>query len=251
MAKDTFYFSHDYNARNDIKIRKLLTVHGLLGYGAYWAIVEELYNNANALPTDYDCIAYALRAEKILIESVIKDFDLFVFDGELFGSTSVERRLNERIKKSKKASLSAYSRWNKCERNANALQSDCEGNARKERKEKEIKGKDIKNSENQIPEPLPINPDQELIDRMLNQFDRIEMIQRNNDVSESVVKKWIPKFIQHLSDNNTEHPTNAKIWNHFEAWFKIDYKNHLNLEKAKGNGTVATKVTLPGKPVIR
>ena len=54
MAKDTYYFSHDYNARNDSKIKRLLSKHGYLGYGLFWAIVEDLYNNANALPTQSD-----------------------------------------------------------------------------------------------------------------------------------------------------------------------------------------------------
>ena len=39
--KNTFYFSHDYNARNDIKIKKLIAKHGYLGYGIFWAIIED------------------------------------------------------------------------------------------------------------------------------------------------------------------------------------------------------------------
>ena len=58
MSKDTFYFSHDYNVRNDIKIKKLINKHGFLGYGLFWAIIEDLYNNTNVLPMDYECIAF-------------------------------------------------------------------------------------------------------------------------------------------------------------------------------------------------
>ena len=43
MSKETFYFSHDYNARNDIKIQALLVEHGAAGYGVYWIIVEILH----------------------------------------------------------------------------------------------------------------------------------------------------------------------------------------------------------------
>ena len=50
MMKDTFYFQHDYNARNDPKIIKLMRVHGLAGVGAYWCIVEQLYQNGGKLP---------------------------------------------------------------------------------------------------------------------------------------------------------------------------------------------------------
>jgi hypothetical protein len=139
MAKDTFYFSHDYNSRNDEKIKFLLRKHGITGYGLFWAIIEDLYNNANALRTDYEGIAYDFRIECEIVKSVINDFDLFVFDGDTFGSLSVQKRLDERDSKSIKARESASKRWT----NANAMQSQCEGNAIKERKVKEIKEKKI------------------------------------------------------------------------------------------------------------
>ena len=145
MSKDTFYFSHDYNARNDSKIKKLLSKHGYLGYGLFWAIIEDLYNNANALPTDYESIAYDLRTDSEIIKSVINDFDLFVLDGGNFGSLSIEKRINERNEKSKNARLAAESRWNKVKEDANAMQTHSNRNAIKERKGKEIK--DIKEND--------------------------------------------------------------------------------------------------------
>ena len=139
MSKDTFYFSHDYNSRNDEKIKFLLRKHGFNGYGLFWAIIEDLYNNANALRTDYEGIAYDFRVDVLLIESIIKDFDLFVFEGDTFGSLSVQKRIDERDSKSVKARESAHKRWT----NANAMQSQCEGNAIKESKGKEIKEKKV------------------------------------------------------------------------------------------------------------
>jgi len=136
MAKETFYFSHDYNTRSDAKIKNLLKKHKALGYGIYWMIVEDLYNNANALQTDYEVIAYDLRVDEDLIESVVNDFDLFVVNNGFFGSKSIEYRLNKRAEKSRKARESANKRWNK---DANALPSQCEPNAIKERKVKETK----------------------------------------------------------------------------------------------------------------
>ena len=144
MPKDTFYFSHDYNVRNDEKIKRLIRKHGMQGYGVFWAIIEDLYNNANALRTDYDGIAYDLRSDSDIVKSVINDFDLFVFDGEFFGSKSVQERLEQRNSKSESARKSASYRW----KNANALQTQSEGNAKKERKGKEIKGNKINYREN-------------------------------------------------------------------------------------------------------
>jgi hypothetical protein len=92
MANDTFYFSHDYSARNDEKIKRLIRKYKYLGYGIYWAIIEDLYNNANALRMDYDGIAFDLHSDEKTIKSIVEDFDLFVFDGEFFGSLSVQKR---------------------------------------------------------------------------------------------------------------------------------------------------------------
>ena len=146
MPKDTFYFSHDYNARNDEKIKMLIRKHGMIGYGVFWAIVEDLYNNANALRTDYDGIAYDLRLHSDIVKSVVNDFDLFEINGDYFGSSSVKTRLDQRNEKSLSARKSASYRWNKIDKDANALQTLSEGNAKKERKGKEIKGKEINNT---------------------------------------------------------------------------------------------------------
>jgi len=140
MPKDTFYFSHDYNARNDEKIKRLIRKHGMIGYGIFWSIVEDLYNNANALRTDYEGIAYDLRSDCEIVASVVNDFDLFIFNGDFFGSNSVQERLDQRNNKSESARKSASYRWE----NANALQTLSEGNAKKERKGKEIKVKEKK-----------------------------------------------------------------------------------------------------------
>ena len=149
--KETYYFSHDYNSRSDEKIKLLIRKHGMLGYGIFWSIVENLYNNANALRTDYEGIAYDLRVDEVIAKSIINDFDLFVIENDSFGSISVERRINEKNAKSKTARKSAISRWEKHRHNADALnpdasalQEEIERNAlkeEKERKEKEIKDK--------------------------------------------------------------------------------------------------------------
>jgi hypothetical protein len=164
MPKDTFYFSHDYNARNDEKIKRLIRKHGMQGYGVFWSIVEDLYNNANALRMDYEGIAYDLRSDSDLVASVVNDFDLFIFDGDYFGSNSVQERLDQRNDKSAKARKSANYRWD----NANAVQTQSDSNAKKERKGKEIKGKEI-----HIPtaEEFLIFCKQDMQENNLNYFD--------------------------------------------------------------------------------
>lgn len=139
--KDTFYFPHDYNARTDDNIKLLIRKYGMLGYGIYWAIVEDLYNNANELRLDCEGIAYDLRVDQKDVESIINDFGLFVIDGGFFGSLSVERRLSERNAKSAKCRESAFKRWNNPKPNANAKRTQSDPNAIKERKGNKKKGK--------------------------------------------------------------------------------------------------------------
>jgi hypothetical protein len=192
--KDTYYFSHDYNSRNDHKIKRLISKHGYLGYGLFWAIIEDLYNNANALQTDYESIAFDLRTSENIIESIINDFDLFVIEDNSFGSLSVERRLNERLIKSQKASKSALSRWNKSKENANALQTQSDSNAIKERKvneNKENKNKYGKNS-----------------NILLYETEFLKLC-------EDYTKEKVEKAIDYLSDWGLEKPKQFK-----------EYKNH-------------------------
>lgn len=143
MAKETFYFSHDYHARSDKKMVRLLAKTGLQGVGIYWCLIEMLYEEGGYLKlNECDCIASELRTKCERIEAVIKDFDLFKNDGIKFWSSSVIDRLKLRKDKSEKAKDSAKKRWSKLtdnkevnsEGNANALRAHSEGNAIKESK---------------------------------------------------------------------------------------------------------------------
>jgi hypothetical protein len=93
--KDAYYFSHDSNARNDQKIMKLRMNHGMMGYGVYWAIVEMLREQEDYCLSlnDLDSIAFELRQEKDIIESIVKDYGLFEIEKDLFYSNSLSQRM--------------------------------------------------------------------------------------------------------------------------------------------------------------
>jgi len=217
MAKNTFYFSHDYNARNDIKIKKLLSKHGFIGYGIFWAIIEELYNNANALPTDYDTIAFDLRVDKSLLISVIKDFDLFVFNEDTFGSLSVQSRIEAMNEKSKKARDSASYRWKKVDSDANALPKQTDSNAIKDIKESKV------NETNEIKDIV----DNEKIrfDFFWNSYgkkvgDKVKLKRKWDNLpykDQLSALEYIPKYIESQPDKqyrkNPETFINNKSWN--------------------------------------
>jgi hypothetical protein len=133
--KDTFYFSHDYNTRADEKIKKLIKKHGMEGYGIFWSIVEDLYNNANVLQIDCESIAYDLRSDIEIVKSIINDFGLFVCRDDMFYSESIKSRLEERMKKAESARSAATKRWKK-DANASTIDADAsESYAIKKRKE--------------------------------------------------------------------------------------------------------------------
>lgn len=185
MSKDTFYFSHDYNSRSDEKVKSLLRKQGLAGYGLFWAIIEDLYNNANALRTDYEGIAYDFRIDVSIVKSVLNDFDLFVFDGDSFGSLSVQKRLDERDSKSVKARESAHKRWT----NANAMQSQCEGNAIKESKGKEIKERKV-NKRKVVGTTLFVDSDVNTIEKFEQSFIGTQYEIANFNYYFEVIKNW-------------------------------------------------------------
>lgn len=137
--KDAYYFSHDSNAHQDPKITKMLLTLKAEGYGVYWVIVEMLRNEPalKLNKNDYDAIAYQSHCQRNTVERVVEEFQLFTIDenGDFY-SESLMRRVEMYKEKSRKYAENANKRWNK---NAMAVQSQCNGNALKESKVKESK----------------------------------------------------------------------------------------------------------------
>jgi hypothetical protein len=114
MKKDAYYFSHDSNARNDVKILKLRRVFGAEGYGIYWMLIETLRDQKGyCMPIDsvgdleFD---YRVSREKIL--SIINDFDLFtIHNGMVFYSQSLIERMKPLEQKRQRAVDAANKRW--------------------------------------------------------------------------------------------------------------------------------------------
>ena len=46
------WFRHDTDAHDDLKIKKLIRMHGAAGYGAYWYLVERIYGNDGLISAD-------------------------------------------------------------------------------------------------------------------------------------------------------------------------------------------------------
>jgi hypothetical protein len=139
------YFSHEYNARDDDKMPKLLSEVGYEGYGIFWAVVEMLYKNEGFMQLDSKSIAFALHCDCICLDRVLNEFDLFIIEDGKFHSESVLRRLGIRKDISEKRRNAAKSRvYTNDEQKQNKSITKGPNIKEKESKEKDIKVKENK-----------------------------------------------------------------------------------------------------------
>lgn len=115
MKKDTYYFPHDSNAKDDPKCVMLIEQLGMEGYGIYWMLIETLREQPNyEYPLDLlPALArrYNTTAEKI--KAVVTCYNLFLIkDEKIFLSESLLRRMNEINSKRERFVEAAKARWN-------------------------------------------------------------------------------------------------------------------------------------------
>lgn len=117
MTKEAYYFSHDSNARNDIKIIRLRRALGLEGYAIYFCLIEILREQKDhKLPLDsVNDIAFDLHTSEEKLNSVISMFDLFLIEDQKFFSSRLLRSMegyNETKKRlSEAGKLGNQKRW--------------------------------------------------------------------------------------------------------------------------------------------
>jgi hypothetical protein len=151
------YFSHDLNARNDRKMIRLAMAYGMQGVGIYWCIVEMLYEEQGKLMhSESERIAFELRVDSNVVDSIITNFDLFEYDDFHFWSASVNKRIDAQIQVSNGAKKAAQTRWDKFRNqsvsidNADAMQTHTNRNANKEKKSKEKESKENINTAREL-----------------------------------------------------------------------------------------------------
>lgn len=113
-------------------MQDVLVAHGVAGIGAFWCVIEQLYEQGGTLPLkSCESIAFVLHLDCTVIESLVKDFGLFENDGENFWSDSVIARLCKRADIADKRKTAAIKRWQSIKEmqlqstgDASALQND-------------------------------------------------------------------------------------------------------------------------------
>lgn len=234
--KKTYYFQHDYNARNDPKLQAVMIKYGLAGIGAFWCIVEMLYEQDGTLPiTSISSIAYTLHADEEMLKNIVCKMDLFECNKKFFWSRSVRKRLGiineisdirrkaaeKRWKSSKKSDAKAMQM--QCKSNAkaqnndaNAMQTECKCNAIKE---KGIKGNDIKDITHT---PCARSAREEELfqefGQMQSAWEEIAM-KFGRDIPS--LKKILQDFILECRAKGTAHSSISDLRCHFVDWARI------------------------------
>lgn len=234
--KKTYYFQHDYNARNDPKLQAVMIKYGLAGIGAFWCIVEMLYEQDGTLPiTSIPSIAFILHADDEMLKNIVCKMDLFECNKKIFWSRSVRKRLGlineisdirrkaaeKRWKSSKKSDANAMQM--QCKSNAkaknndaNAMQTECKCNAIKENDIKENDIKDITHT------PCARSArDEELFQefgQMQSAWEEIAM-KFGKDIPS--LKKILQDFILECRAKGTAHSSISDLRCHFVDWARI------------------------------
>jgi hypothetical protein len=161
MAKDAFYFSHDYNAQNDEKILELRSEYGAEGYGVFWMIIETMAQNENGgvKATLMGGLSLGYGVAKGRLSDIINkciSIGLFYMEGDFLFSKRLLKHKYIRKTLSEKGKEGADKRWGGYrEGNGGGIANPMP----KERKGKEIKGNKSKELIQALPLVYPFNSD--------------------------------------------------------------------------------------------
>jgi hypothetical protein len=236
MTKE--YFSHDYDAADDLKMVPLIHQFKARGYGIYWMAAEMLHQNGGYMPaTDntYLAIAKKLSEKLSLVKSVVEkcftDFDLFIQENGKFYSNRALRNLDKRKeikeKRSKAGQASAASRQQNST-NGQHMLTHVEHNSTKERKGKEIKGKEIKingEANASVGKPTLQKFDKENLE-LKKEFQSLQIPESAKEAW-VIIKNWIeekqPTFIEPY----------VTAWNIFASFYNLSAVDKINDSRRK------------------
>lgn len=94
--KDTYWFRHDSNAKDDFKCMILIEQLGCEGYGIFWILVETLREQKDYRYPFYllGALARKYNTTQAKVETVVKEYGLFEIDiDSFFFSHSFNRRM--------------------------------------------------------------------------------------------------------------------------------------------------------------
>jgi hypothetical protein len=97
MKKEAYYFSHDANSRNDVKLLKVRRQLGAEGYAIYFMLIEVLREQTgyklpiSAIPD----LAYDFDVSEEKVKTVVSSYELFCIEENEFFSTRLLKSMEE------------------------------------------------------------------------------------------------------------------------------------------------------------
>ena len=228
MKKDTFYFSHDYNAATDFKILFLRQQLGMEGYGIYWYLVEQLAQSGGYLPLKIvPVLAMQMHTTEVKVHAVIKQFELFELHEEVFYSVRLNKNLEIRNSLSEYGKKGALKRWeNKIAISHPNSHPISDPNAKeKKRKEKKRKEKIVEEIDYDI-----------LSNEILNSEVWIQNIAMQYKLDINFVKEKLDFFLEEVKLKDDWHKGIKEVKAHFINWLKIQ-KEKNSAKKENENET--------------
>lgn len=224
--KETCYFSHDANAKDDFKIMLLIEELGLEGYGIFWVLIETLREQQN--------YKYPLKLLSVLarkynttlakLEVVVRNYHLFEIEDDcFFYSRSLNRRMevmHKAIEQRKIAGqISAMKRKKKQEEQLKQLEINLSPNDSSERPLNECS-----TSVQQIKENK--NKEKERKEKIKKDIGILELIEKQNLSAQQIAKIEIEKLgLSEFSKNYLKTKTLSELVN-----LAVDNKNYLEHE---------------------
>lgn len=218
MAKEAYYFPHEYDTRSDDKMAPFIMEHGAVGYGIYWIIVELLHKSEDSRIEHKAGIIKRIAATSKVglteFEAILKsclDYELlreqegFIYNDRVLRNKDKRRDLREKRKQA--GSVGGLNRVlsqaiaSELQANASSFQANSKQNQANPSKGKESKGKD--NKEEEDIEGVPPSKD-DVLER-----NKAQIAKRQADFYKSLVpfvtlysKEMIRAFYDHWSEPN-------------------------------------------------
>ena len=116
--RDTFYFPHEYNAKDDPKCERVIWEMGMEGYGMFWTLLEVLRAQPDyTYPVaNISIIARKYNADENKMRQVVFDYGLFtIIEDRMFFSNGLKMRMQpmdeKRNRQSSGGKEGAKKRW--------------------------------------------------------------------------------------------------------------------------------------------
>lgn len=143
------WFTHDYNASSDAKVRSLIRRHGATGYGLYWHLVEIMHTEKSVhRSVAIDALVIGMNEDEETVTAVLNTLEMLELveaaNNDVLTIQRVTRNLSEREQISDRRQKAAAKRWRSEDKkpnldanamhvhstsNANAMQVQCNSNA--------------------------------------------------------------------------------------------------------------------------